>query len=81
MANLQDMQALAAALEQLKIQAQTQADEINQLRATGATTTTTAAPVTVDSFRLGKPAGFKGDEAHFDDWDLKFRAWLGAQDR
>ena len=79
MANLQDMQALAAALEQLKIQAQQQADEINQLRATGATTT--AAPVTVDSFRLGKPAGFKGDEAHFDDWDLKFRAWLGAQDR
>ena len=78
------MEEMAQALQQLRLLAERQAQQINALQ-TGAVAAAVPSVVVQqtaeDSLRLGKPASFKGEEAQFDDWDLKFRAWLGSQDR
>ena len=75
-----DMEEMAMALQQLRLLSEQQAAQIAALQA-GSGSQPRVVVQNTDDMRLGKPGNFKGDEQAFDDWDVKFRAWLGSQDR
>ena len=66
------VEEMTQALTQLRLLTQQQSAQIARLESRGAQS---------EDLRLGKPSGFSGDEAKFDDWDMKFRAWIGCTDR
>ena len=47
----------------------------------GEMTTHRSTPQTEDMMKLGKPTNFNGDETKFSEWDTKFRAWMGSNDK
>ena len=62
-----------------------QALEEQLLRQAAAQPTSGAEPqhtrFSLDDLKLGKPPAFNGDEAKWEDWDVKFRSWCAAMDR
>ena len=74
------MEEMASAVQQLRELAQQQQAQIAALTQQQAAAQPPTLVVQNEDLKLGKPGNFKGEKQAFDDWDVKFRAWLGSQD-
>eukprot|EP00971_Amphidinium_carterae_P019958 393230-Amphidinium_carterae.1 len=77
------MNQLVAEVQQLVTEQQTQAGVIATLRQELATAQTARAGASgtqkMDPLKLGKPPMFTGDEAAYEDWAFKLKAFMGQE--